>query len=111
MNYIRTNNKRQQIWKALSFKGQTETFTIDYSPWSDNGTVTTVTVSLESGQASVGNESLTSNVKSLTITTAETGSSMIKLTATAGNNIDVSYLYIFSKDPIAFTEDYGICAR
>jgi len=112
MNYTRTNNRRQQMWKALSFKSQTETYTVDYSPWSDdNGTVTTVTLSLESGQASIGNESLTSNIKTFTIQTAETGASMLKLSATAGNNVDVMYLYVFSKDPIALTEDYGICAR
>jgi len=112
MNYTRTNNRRQQMWKALSFKGQTETYTFDYNPWSDdNGTITDVTASLESGQASIANESLTANVKTLTISTPETGASMIKLSATAGNNVDVMYLYVFSKDPIALTEDYGICSR
>lgn len=110
MNCTRTNNRRQQLRQMLSFKGQTETVTVDYSPWSDdNGTVSAVTASVESGQASIGNESLTSNVKTMTITTAETGASMIKLSATAGNNVDVSYLYVFSKDPQAKTEDYGLC--
>jgi len=112
MNYTRTNNRRQQIWQALSFKGQTETYSFDYSPWADdNGTVSAVTASLESGQATIANESLTANIKTLTISTAETGASMIKLSATAGNNVDVMYLYVFAKDPIALTEDYGICAR
>ena len=112
MDYIRANNRRTQLRQMLTFKGGTETVTIDYSPWSDsNGNVTAVTASLESGQASIGNEPLASNVKTMTITTAEQGPSMIKLSATAGNNVDVMYLYVFAKDPQNYTEDYGICMR
>lgn len=112
MDYTRTHNRRQQLRKLLTFKGGVETVTIDYSPWSDSyGDVTAVTASIESGQASIGNELLSSNVKTMTITTSETGSSMIKLSATAENNVDVMYLYIFAKDPQNYTEDYGLCAR
>jgi hypothetical protein len=112
MDYVRTANRRSQVRKMLAFKNGVETVTLDYSPWSDDyGTVTAVTATVKSGQASIGNESLTSNVKSMTISTPETGASMITLTATAGNNTDISYLYVYSKDPNTVTEDYGLLFR
>lgn len=112
MDYVRTDNRRQQIWKGLSFKGQTETHTIDYNPWSDdNGAVTAVTMTVKSGQAAIANESLASNVQTFTITTSEVGSSTIQVKATAGNNIDITTLYIFTKDPKNYVRDYGICFR
>lgn len=109
-DFIRRDNRRTQIWKALSFKGQTETHTIDYNPWSDdNGNLSTVALSVKSGQASIGNESLSANKKTFTLTTSEQGSSTIKITATAGNNIDIMHLYVLAKDPNNYTEDYGLC--
>lgn len=108
MDYIITANRRIQVRNLLSYKGETQTHTIDFNPWSDdNGTVSAVTGSVESGQASIGNESLTSNVKTFTLTTSEVGSSMLKFTATAGNNIQPVYIRVLTKDPQETTEDYG----
>jgi hypothetical protein len=98
------------VLKALSFVDQAETHTIDYNPWSDtHGSVTTVTATLKSGTATISNESLSANIKTLTITTPQAGQAMIKLTATAGLNTDTTYLYIYTKDPDANTSDYGLC--
>ena len=95
----------------LAFKSGAETITVDYSPWSDdNGSVTAVAATVKAGQAAISNESLSANVKQMTIMTAESGASMIKLSATAGNNTHISYIYILAKDPDSHSEDYGICA-
>lgn len=108
MNFYITANRRIQLRNILSYKGKTETHTIDFSPWADDyGTVSSVTGSVESGQATIGNESLTSNVKTFTLTTSEEGSSLLKFTATAGNNIEPVYFKVLSKDPQIITEDYG----
>ena len=110
-SFIVTANRRKQIFKLLSFKGMTETVTVDYSPWADdNGAVTSVTVSVESGQATVANESIASNVKSMTIACSQEGASMLKLTSGgAGNPVDIQYIYVYCKDPTAITDDYGLC--
>ena len=109
MDYVRTHNRRQQVWNILGFEDQTETITIDYSPWADdNGTVTDVTLTVKNGSATIGNESLASNVKTFTLSNTETGSSMIQLKATAGNNVDISHIRILAKNPETIVNDYGI---
>lgn len=110
MDFVIRANRITQLHKMLTFKGETHTVTFDYSPWADDfGAVTSVTVTVESGQGSIGNESIASSVKTLTVTTAETGASMLKLVSGgAGNNVRVDYLYVFTKDPTAIREDYGM---
>ena len=97
MDLIRRAVRATQRQDILSFEGQTQTHTIDYSPWADdNGTVTDVTLTVKSGSATIANESLTSNVKTFTVTTTNAGSSLIEAKATAGNNIDIYYLRIYA---------------
>lgn len=91
------------------FKGGAETIKFDYSPWAeDNATVTGVTVTVEAGDAGISNESLTSNVKSMLVTTSNEGWSLLKLVGTDGTNKDVQYLEIVSKDPERQISDYGL---
>ena len=110
MDFILRANRRAQLFKMLSFKGETQTVTFDYLPWADDfGGVTSVALTVKSGQASIANESIASSKKSFTITTSEVGASMIKLVSGgAGNNVRVDYLYIFTKDPTAVINDYGL---
>ena len=109
MDYIRTHNRRQQTWNMLAYKDGTETVTIDYSPWADdNGPVTSVVATVKTGTATIGNESLSGNIKTLTISNTQTGSSMIQLKATAGNNVDISHIRVMSKDPDVVSNDYGM---
>ena len=84
---------------------------LDYTAWAeDNGAPSTVTVSVESGGATVANETLSSSIKTFVITTADTGRSMLKITATAGNNIDVQFLEVMALDADKLVDDYGACA-
>lgn len=110
MDIVRANRRTQQIYSDLSYKDGTQTHSIDYNPWADdNGTITDVTLTLKSGQATIANESLASNVKSFTIQTSEVGRSVIQAKATAGNNIDILILTILTKDPTNQVQDYGLC--
>ncbi len=114
ISYTVKSNRSQQIRKIVAFKGEAQTIKYDFSPWeTDNGTVTSVVWSKLRGQAAVSNESLSSSVSSATITTPESGSSMIKITATAGNNIFVTHLRVLTKDPnrLYHYDDYGIHTR
>lgn len=109
ISYIVKSNRNKQRRDMLAFKGESQTVQYDFSPWeADNGTVTTVVWTLKNGQAGITNESLSSSIASALITTSQSGVSMIKLTATAGNNIFVTHLRIVAKDPQTRIHDYGI---
>ena len=100
-----TRTRRKQ--SRLAFESGQETISFDYTSWAQvNGTVTTVTVTVESGQAAISNEALTSNVKSMVVTISYDGRSLIKLVATAGNNKDVQWLEVVARDLDVETQDY-----
>lgn len=109
LSYVVKSNRNQQIRGMLAFKGEAQTVQYDFSPWeADNGTVTSVNWELKDGQAAISNKSLASSIASALITTSESGISLIKLTATAGNNIFVTHLRVVTKDPHTRIHDYGI---
>lgn len=110
--YYVTNARRNQKAERLAFAGGAEQIQVDYSVWAEvNGNVTGVTVTVEYGDAAVSAESLTSNVKSFLVTTANSGKSLLKLVATDGTDKDVMWLEIWAKDPaLAFSDDYGMAA-
>ena len=106
-----TDQNRQQVRQRLQFKGDVKSLSVDFNPWADdNGTVTSVTWSVESGNATIGTEALSSNVASSIITTSESGNSMIKLVATDGTHSEAVYIKVLTKDPqsiYSVTTDYG----
>lgn len=110
--YFVTNLRRAQKSLRLAFVGGAEQVQVDYTGFAEtNGTVTAVTVSVEYGDAAISAESLTSNVKSFLVTTANAGKSLLKLTATSGTDLDVRWIEVWAKDPaLAFTDDYGMAA-
>lgn len=111
ITYTVKTNRDQQTRSKLSHKGEAETVEYDFSPWeTDNSTVTAVTWTLKSGQASITNKSLSSSIASALITTSQAGTSLIKITATAGNNIFITHLRVVSKDPMTQPADYGLCS-
>ena len=92
-------NRKQHERQLLTYIGEANTVQIDFAPWeSDNGSVTSVDWATKSGQAGITNESLSSSIASALITTSQEGRSLIKVTATAGNNIFVLWLDVKSKD-------------
>lgn len=103
---------RIQVRKILHFKGDIKKHTFDFSSWvDDNGTVTSVTWTVESGQVSITSEALASNVNTLVLTTTEPGTSMLKGIATDGTHSETVYVRIKIKDPQALLviPDYELC--
>lgn len=91
-----------------AIKGESITVDIDYSPWAeDNGSVSAVVAAVKSGDVSIGNEVLASNVKTIIITASSVGQNMVTLTATAGNNVHLLHIRIMVRDPGVVTSDYG----
>ena len=106
-NYTVRANRNIQERKMLAFEGESQEVQYDFSPWEeDNGSVTSVVWSVENGQVSIGSESLASSIASIVLTTSESGESSIKLTATAGSNVFVTYLMVVCKDPTGHFVDY-----
>jgi hypothetical protein len=108
-SFVATANRNRDIEKILTFEGQTETVQWDLSPWeADNSAVSSVSYEVKNGSASVSNESLSSSVASFTVTTSQSGKSLIKITlTTSGNEVGILHLEVYSRDPQVITEDYG----
>jgi hypothetical protein len=107
--YVVRTRRMQQIRRLLAFKSGSDTVQIDFSPWAEeNGAVTAVSWTVESGQAGVSDKTLSSNVAEALITTSEVGGTVIKLVATAGNIEYPLYLDVYTKDPKRYVNDYGL---
>lgn len=105
-----TTETRQQEYELLAMEGDDQAVNFDFSPWAgDNGAVSSVTWSVESGQAAVDGEALASSVASARITTSQTGKSLIKISATDGTHTKVVFLKVHCKEPYtsAIDTDYG----
>jgi len=105
------NEQREQVRRILHFKGDIKSHSVDFSSWADdNANVTSVTWTVENGQASIGTEALSSNVASIILTTTEVGWSMLKAVATDGTHSEAVYIKVLAKDPqiVSAIDDYGL---
>lgn len=111
--YITTTTRQQRI-SVLQMAGDDETLTIDFSAWAeDNAELTSSTWAVQSGSAAVDGQDLTTNVATARITTASSGKSNIKLSATDGTHTKTVYIRIVAKDPSEplAVSDYGLMAN
>lgn len=98
--FIVTTNRNREIDKVLIMDGQTETVKFNAAPWEgDNGTVTAVTWTLVSGNATISNQALASSVASARIAGTSAGKSLIKIKLTTATNIGITYLEVYVRDP------------
>ena len=99
--FVVTTNRNREIDKVLLMDGQTETVKFNVAPWEgDNGTVSSVSWSVVSGNASIANTALASSVASATVTGSSGGKSLVKVTlTTSGNNVGVLYFEVYVRDP------------
>lgn len=87
--------------------GDVTEYEFDFSPWAEEyGTITTVTWTTESGQASVSGETLSSNIATANVSTQEEGKSLIQIKATTGTLTKAAYLDIYAYDPDKGVTDY-----
>lgn len=108
-NIYITAFENQKTFKDAVNIDSAKKYQIDYSPWAEeNNNVTTVTWTVQSGNASVSAEALSSNVASALITFSSAGRNLIQVKADTGTEIFVTYLNIYVRDPeYDFTNDYG----
>jgi negative regulator of sigma E activity len=110
MNYVHTVNRQQSIRRQLNLKGESETITIDFSPWQEevDETITGVTWVVESGGAAISNDTLNSNVASALVTFSGSGISLIKVTASTSADDAVEYIRVKAREPYRYSYDYGV---
>jgi len=105
-DFFVANEQRIQVREILHFADDIKKHSVDFSMWvDDNATVTSVTWTVESGSASISNESLTSNKSTITVTTTESGFSMLKAVATDGTHSEAVYIRLRARDPQEFPID------
>lgn len=103
-DFVIDSQTRQQVLRILQFAGDVVTHRLDFNPWADdNGTVTSVTWTVESGSASIAGSALSSNTASTRVTTTDADSGIIKAVATDGTRSKAIYIYYVCKDPSATT--------
>jgi len=98
-NFVVTSkdNPRQQYDEVS--KNDSVKYTIDFTPWQDdNDTVTSITWTLESGQASIGTPSTTAAVSSCVISFPQAGRSMISVLATTATLTKKYWMNIMAYD-------------
>lgn len=96
-----TNRRNREIDQLLLMEGESEQVSINLGSWEeDNDSVTSVSWVVDSGSASISNESLESSVASAVITGSSDGRSLIKVTfTTSGNSVLVHYIKVYVRDP------------
>lgn len=106
--YTVTENKNvNDPLKDRVFIGDITEYEVDFSPWSEKyGTVTSVTWTVESGQAAVSGETLSSNVATANVSTSKEGKSLVRIKATTGTLTKSFYLSILAYDPDEEFDDY-----
>lgn len=106
-NFIVTSKDNPRKFYDVASKGDTIKYQFDFTPWQDdNDTITSVTWTLESGQATISNQVLTAGVATALVAFSQDGRSVISVTATTQTTVKKTYLCIRSRDEaFDFTED------
>jgi len=105
------NETRVGVRNILQYKGDVKKHSFDFNVWADdNAAVTSITWTVESGQASIGTETLSSSVAGIILTTSEQSAGIIKGVATDGTHSRAIYVRYLAKDPQSFADipDYGL---
>lgn len=103
----RTNQRRQHDLVSI---GDKLSYSVDFKAWAEqNAAVTTVTWTVESGNASVSGQSVSSSVATATIDFADAGRSLISVRGeTAGGLKKTMWLDFMAADEENPTDDYGL---
>lgn len=90
-------------------KGGARTYKIDFGPWAENNNaVTGVTWEIKSGQATISNETLATNIATALISFSEAGKQLIKVTATTGTQTYIVWIQVKVIDPsFQYLGDYA----
>lgn len=109
MRVIHDRERDTREYRYSQNKGESVEYRLDFSRlMTERGTsVSSVAWESLNGQASIANESLSSDIATADITTSQSGMAQVKATATlADGNIRVKWIKIQAIDPEYSTKDY-----
>lgn len=108
-NFYVTSKGRPDLFRDNISKGDAVTYSIDFTPWQEaNSNISSVTWTVESGNAAVSGQSLTSGVASALITFADSGRSLISILATTATQKKKTWLEVRAIDREVYAADYGL---
>ena len=92
--------RNQETVKDTVSIDSAKTYEVDFSPWAEEfNTVTAVTWTVKSGQASVSGETFASNIATALITFTQEGKNLIQVKGTTGTEIAIAWFEILVNDP------------
>lgn len=87
--------------------GDVVSYRFDATPWAeDNSDITSVTWTVESGQASISGQQLASNIISANVTFNQQGSNLISLQINTPTQKKKAWLQVYAKDVERYADDY-----
>lgn len=108
MKFYVTSQKSPERFDDYGFIDSKTEYKFDFSQWAEEfGTVTTVTWTVQSGQAIISGQALASNIATALITMSQPGNNLIQVKATNGTETVIANLYLAVKDPQSGTDAYG----
>lgn len=108
VDFVVRHNDRQNVRMMRTSKADQEPVTVDFEPWAeDRGALASATWSVESGNATISNESLSGSVASAEITTAERGMSLIRVLGANATYQKAVWIRVSAEEPTQPTYDYG----
>lgn len=113
-NFVVTSKDNPQKFYDNVSKGDVVTYHFDFSPWQDdNSTITSIVWTLESGNASISNQVLTSGVAAALVSFPQEGRNTISVLAVTANEQKKIFINIIARDQqLEFPIDgYGYCGN
>ena len=103
---VTSKDNPRKFYDSVS-KGDVVAYRFDFTPWQDdNDTITSVTWTLESGQASISGETLISGVADALVSFPQQGRSVISVLATTATAAKKVFISIEARDEaLEYTED------
>lgn len=109
-SFVLTSKTRFDTFKDNVSLGDGVQYEIDCRPWQeDNAVITTVEWTVESGQASISNETNTGGILSALVSFPSSGKTLISILAsTASGKAKKMWLEVRAKDKQIPSDDYGL---
>lgn len=111
VRFTLTSKTKVDVFRDTASIGDVVKYEFDCTAWQDdNDTITSVTWALESGQASIASQALSSGLVSGIVTLSQSGKALISLLLNTATRKKKIWLEIGVKDLEMPADDYGFTA-
>lgn len=111
VRFVLTSKTKVDVFRDTASLNDVIKYEFDLTPWQDdNATVTSVTWTVESGEASIASAALASGVASALVTLNQAGKALISLLINTASVKKKIWLEIGVKDLEMPSDDYGFTA-